>query len=145
MMMPPPHGGGGGGQQAAPQVDAPASDRTCFPSKAFPVDQLDGVKPPAIQGVGSDGRAKDLRAKVEVREDDDTTYVLSNGVPAYQPSAASGALLTTSWVQVGFSRKGREDRNPNAVGEQQHVFYLPRKPSKDPAGGYQDFIQQTGR
>ena len=39
-------------------------------------------------------------------------------------------------MEVGTSRIGREDRNPNTVREQDYAFYLPRHPQKDPEGFY---------
>lgn len=91
------------------------------------------------------GREAELRAKLELRQDDTTLYVLSNGVPTYQPRAEGGAALTGSWTGVGANRRsGREDRNPNAVSAQEHVFYLPRQPTKDPKGYYHDIYNNTG-
>lgn len=91
------------------------------------------------------GREAELRAKLELRQDDSTLYVLSNGVPTYQPRTEGGTLLTGSWTAVGANRRsGREDRNPNAVSAQEHVLYLPRVPHKDPQGYYHDIYNSTG-
>lgn len=97
---------------------------------------MDGETSPAVLCSDQAGNEKEVRAKLEVKEDDETVYVLSNGVPNYQPKNTAGSALITSWVNVGISRTGNVDRNPNTIREQDHVFYLPKKQQKDPEGFY---------
>jgi len=88
---PPPFGGGGMmmprappfRRVPAPNIEAPVSERTSYPSKAFAAN-LDGETSVPILGADDNGNETELRAKLAVKEDQDTVYILSNGVPNYQ-------------------------------------------------------------
>ena len=76
---------------------------------------------------------KIAKAKVTLHQDDEYLYVVSNGIPNYQPkNVGEGKMLTVAWVDVGTSKIGRVDYNPNSVSEQKHTFMIPLTPTPAP-------------
>merc|ERR1712146_830586 len=76
---------------------------------------------------------KIAKAKLTLHQDSKYLYVVSNGIPNYQPkTVAEGKMLTTVWLDVGTSKLGRIDHNPNSVSEQKHTFMIPLSPTPAP-------------